>query len=313
MKKQGILKNASPSLQFFLLLLLIVIGLIVGTAFSIVTVWTINGGQISMGQTLSSLSGSLKNLVVAQIISQLFTFLLPPLCFSYLISGSLFGYFLGEDKKNPKKYFVGFAIILLAGFFLQLLIIDKESFIFPDWLKGLEISSMRTQATYDSFVKQLIGIKGAFNFSVVFVMIAILPAIGEELLFRGVIQKSIAALTKTEWPAIIISGVLFGLMHMEFFNFFALCFMGFVLGTLYSFTKNIWLTIFLHFMNNAISFITLYFYQNGTSKFDPEQKLPLYIPLIAGVAMLILFYMLHKKKFEITKGETIIENTETTF
>ena len=311
MKKKGVLQNISPTVQFLLVIALIIIGLLIGTGIAMLAIMVLNGAKVPLNEALSMQSGGLRNLVAAQMISQLFTFIFPPLCFSYLMTGSLFGYFLSQDNRNLKKYLLGFAIVFLAGFFLQFLIIDKETFVFPSWLKWLEASSMNTQTAYDSFVKQLTGIKGVFHFSIIFIMIAVLPAIGEELLFRGVIQKSIASWSKTEWPAILISGTLFGMMHMEFFNFFALCFMGFVLGALYSMTKNIWLTIFLHFMNNAISFISLYFYQNGTIKFNPEEKLPFYIPLVAGIAMMFLLYLFYKKKFDIEASVTDQENTET--
>lgn len=281
---KGLFSDFSPRLRLFLIGLLFVFGLLLSLL------------SLSTFTRVVHPTGPLTGLIIGQLFFEMFVFVLPPILLSILISGHPLKYFETFDKLNWRKYILGLIILLLASLFIQLLIIDKETFVFPASLKWLESSSRQAQAAYDNIIKQLMSVKRVSQLLVVFTMVAILPAIGEELLFRGVLQRNLYEWSKKSWLAILLSGLVFGLMHFEFYNFFALCFMGFVLGWIYNITKNIWLTIFLHFSNNAVSFLAMYFYQQGNTKINPEQKLAFYIPLCAGFVMFFFMYVLYNTK-----------------
>ena len=279
---KGIFNDFSPRLRLFLIALLALFGLLMSLL------------SLSTFTKLVHPTGELSILISGQIFFEVFVFILPPILLSILISGQPFTYFETHHKNNWKKYVLGLAILFLASLFIQFLIIDKETFVFPESLKWLESSSKLAQEAYDNIIQKLMSVKSKGQLVLVFIMVAVLPAFGEELLFRGVLQRNLKEWTKKSWLAILISGLFFGFMHFEFYNFFALCLMGFILGWIYDSTKNIWLTIFLHFMNNAVSFLTMYFYQQGNTKINPEQKLPFYIPLCAGIVMFFFMYVLYK-------------------
>jgi len=283
---KGLLVDFSPRLRLFLIVLLALFGLFMSLL------------SLSTFTKLFHPSDALTRLISGQIFFEIFVFILPPILLSILISKHPFKYFETFDKYNWRKYILGLAILLLASLFIQLLIIDKDTFVFPASLKWLESSSKQAQAAYDNIIKQLMSVKRVTQLLVVFTMVAILPAIGEELLFRGVLQRNLYEWSKKSWLAILLSGLIFGLMHFEFYNFFALCFMGFVLGWIYDVTKNIWLTIFLHFTNNAVSFLAMYFEQQGNTNINSTHKLPFYIPLCAGIVMFFFMYVLYRTKLQ---------------
>ena len=80
---------------------------------------------------------------------------------------------------------------------------------------------------------------------------AVLPGICEETAHRGMLLKGLSRLGTQK--AIVISSLLFGLLHMNITQFFYATLIGFFLGYLATLTDNIYPAIIIHFMNNALS------------------------------------------------------------
>ena len=86
---------------------------------------------------------------------------------------------------------------------------------------------------------------------------AILPAICEETAHRGMLMNVYDKKLGTK-KAIILSGLLFGLMHLNINQFFYATILGFYFGYVAFMTKSIFPTMIMHFTNNAISTIMNY-------------------------------------------------------
>jgi len=82
-------------------------------------------------------------------------------------------------------------------------------------------------------------------------MVAIIPALGEELVFRSILQKLFHQMTKNIHIAILISAILFSAMHFQFYGFIPRVLLGVFFGYLYYWSNSIWLPIFAHFINNT--------------------------------------------------------------
>ncbi len=93
-------------------------------------------------------------------------------------------------------------------------------------------------------------------------IIAVIPAIGEELLFRGLIQKQLINATNTPWLGIVLAGLIFSFFHMEWDYFIPRWFMGIILGIMFYTSRSLWLSIIAHFINNATATIAYFLYQN---------------------------------------------------
>jgi membrane protease YdiL (CAAX protease family) len=89
---------------------------------------------------------------------------------------------------------------------------------------------------------------------------AVLPAVGEEMLFRGGLQNFLTRATRSPWLSIIIVSGLFSLIHFSFFGFLPRLFLGLVLGAIFFYTQNLWLAVFAHFLNNAFAVTAMYVY-----------------------------------------------------
>jgi membrane protease YdiL (CAAX protease family) len=101
-------------------------------------------------------------------------------------------------------------------------------------------------------------------------MIAILPAIGEEFMFRGLIQRLLKDWLGNIHLAIFISALLFSAMHMQFYGFFPRMVLGIMFGYMFYWTGSLWIPIFAHFIQNGLVVTVTYLGQQGIIGGDYE-------------------------------------------
>lgn len=129
----------------------------------------------------------------------------------------------------------------------------------PQWM--LEVES-RTE----NLVKALMVMEGPGEFAFNFALVAILPSIGEELLFRGVLQQQIEKWSRSPVAAVWIAAVLFSAFHFQFQGFFPRLILGACLGYLFIWTRNLWAPIVAHLFINGIQLTAQYFYRQEVEK-----------------------------------------------
>lgn len=104
-------------------------------------------------------------------------------------------------------------------------------------------------------------------------IIALLPAIGEELVFRGVVQQQLMRRIADPWVALALSAAIFSFAHFQFEGFLPRLLLGFLLGWLYWKTQNFWVPALAHFFNNALQVVGQYLYGKEVSTIDFEQDI----------------------------------------
>lgn len=137
-----------------------------------------------------------------------------------------------------------------------------------------------------TFSYKLNGIK-SYIFSII--SLAILPAIGEELIFRGIIFNGLKQ--KNTLFAVIVSSLFFSLFHFNLSQLFYPFFFGLLLGFVYNKTKNIFATMIIHFINNSVNLTIQYF--SNTSIFKPStlNLILMIIGAIVFIAILSYFFI----------------------
>lgn len=144
------------------------------------------------------------------------------------------------------------------------------------------------------------------NMLISIVLWAAIPAICEELLFRGVIFKGLLDRYKPIF-AMLIGGALFMLMHGSLQQTLYQFILGFVLCLVYYLTKNIFYPMLLHFLNNAVvivcDFLYLQFGFDISSSFTTAWSFiwPVLVMIGAVAVVLGLIYLLqrvNKNKYE---------------
>ncbi|TAK37713.1 MAG: CPBP family intramembrane metalloprotease [Saprospiraceae bacterium] len=121
-------------------------------------------------------------------------------------------------------------------------------------------------------------------------VMAAVPAIGEEMLFRGVLQQHLVRWMKRPAAAILLTALIFGLAHFEVQRFFAIFLLGVALGLLFYWTQNLWVPIAAHFLNNATQVVVAYFYQDELEKLNQGggDSLP---PLVAVASFALVLWV----------------------
>ena len=114
---------------------------------------------------------------------------------------------------------------------------------------------------YNEQVEVIIGLNNAFEFMLAILLIAFIPALCEEVLFRGGMQNLLNRSTNKPWFAIIIVSLIFSLAHFSFYGFLPRFFLGIMLGLIFHLSGRLWLSILAHFINNAAAVTAIYIYK----------------------------------------------------
>jgi len=158
----------------------------------------------------------------------------------------------------------------------------------PGTLGDFEKSVIQQQEANEALHEQFLKADGIAGLLFNVLVIALVPALGEELLFRGAFMQVFYRLTGRIHLSIVIVALLFALIHLQVYNFFAITFMGIMFGYLYSVTGNILVPALAHFLNNALVVVGSYYYQQNPdvefASYDYDFTL---VPALIGAVILV--------------------------
>ncbi len=154
------------------------------------------------------------------------------------------------------------AIALLLVFvcmpFISWLIYVNGKITFPPGYEQLEASLQAAEALAGKITQAFLQAETVDVLLINILVIAIVPAIGEELLFRGVLQNFFQQVGNNKHLAVWAIAVVFSAFHGQFYGFIPRLFLGAVLGYAYLFTGSLWVSIIIHLVNNAFAVICSY-------------------------------------------------------
>ncbi|MFY7789240.1 MAG: CPBP family intramembrane glutamic endopeptidase, partial [Thermoflexibacteraceae bacterium] len=123
---------------------------------------------------------------------------------------------------------------------------------------------------YENFIEFIIGL----------LIIAVAPAVGEELLFRGVLQNKVNLLLKNPHLSIWITAFIFSFIHFQFYGFFPRLLLGAMFGYLYWWSGNLAIAMVAHFINNGFTLTMIYCNQMGWTDYDLQNTFPVVITAV---------------------------------
>jgi membrane protease YdiL (CAAX protease family) len=132
----------------------------------------------------------------------------------------------------------------------------------PESMQSLEQNFKAAEESSKNMVNVMISGTSISALIINILLVGLLPAVGEELLFRGVIQKHLAAMFKNQHVAIFIAAFLFSAVHFQFYGFIPRLMLGMIFGYLVYYSGSMWTAIFAHFFNNSMAVIAI-FLQNS--------------------------------------------------
>jgi len=172
----------------------------------------------------------------------------------------------------------------------------------PDWMEQSEQNT-------DLLLKGILQMETTPEFLLAFLTVAVTPAIGEELLLRGVMQRRILRVWfGNPHAGIWVAALLFSAMHLEFAGFAPRLFLGALLGYTYYWSRSLWVPIVLHLLFNGLQVIAAYV----TGEFNPGEEMAEVPPWWLGIISLVLLVyvgVLAERKFgehSNEEGKTIL-------
>ncbi len=270
------------------LFVLLIIALISSMIFSLLTYFYINYADGVTLQEMEKLEGiSITSHYVSIVLTQLGTFLLPPLVFISLLKGDANKYL---KLKKPKLRFL---IIIIPLFISCFYIIHGLTYV--NQLVPFSQEFIDNDNSSQELIEYMLQNRGALSVILNLAVFALFPAICEEFIFRGVIQKLVIKATKNTHLGVFLTAAFFAFVHSRYLTILPIFFMGIVLGYLFIYSKSIWTNIILHFINNAVGVI-LYIYFSDyatTAQLD-------YLPILLSIILFIgVFWRITKRKVDI--------------
>lgn len=268
-------------------------GFFIGSIASI-PVWSLMTGRGIFTMPQDMLKPEYVNAMrVVQVVSTFITFFLPAYLTALILNrkpAKLLGFTMRFTYRQLLlSVVIMFAAALAAGALAEL----NEKIPIP---KAAAAFFRTLEDNYAAQVEAITSMKSFGDYIIALVMIAILPAVFEETFFRGGMQNLLTRSTKNYWVAIIITSVIFSLIHISYYGFLARICLGVVLGLIYYYSRSLWLSIAAHCFNNAFAVTQMYvmLHQGKSVKEAMDDKMPFWWGIIAVVALYFLF-MIFKK------------------
>ena len=243
MRLKGIFKEKSSTGKLGILFLLMFVSVILHTllAQAVIVLFTdLTLIAVSMMQFTSQ--SEIDAVKFIQMLSVIGLFITPTLLYAYLCDFDL----KLNLNFNRQSLLLAIAIMLLINPFISFIYEWNKSFNIPDWMLVFDDNAEKIT---NYFLKM--NTLGDLFFNLL--VIAIIPAIGEELLFRGYLQQKMTQWLGKPHVAIIITAILFSAIHMQFQGFLPRFALGLVLGYLFYWSGSLWLPIIAHLLNNAMA------------------------------------------------------------
>ncbi len=289
---KGLFSNRSAIFQFGVLLYFLLMGLV----FSSITGYAITKIFGSIPENTKNIS--FYTTQTTQFLSNIFVFVLPSIGTAYLCS------------KNPAKFLclrkiTDARVLLLAAAMIFLIspAIDTTTYLnskmqLPEFMAPVENWMRKTEDYAAQVTKNLLLENGIFPFITNIIIIGIMAALTEELLFRGALLSIVRKNIKNPHIAIWIVAILFSAIHFQFYGFIPRMLLGAILGYLLYWSNNIWVPAFAHFLNNTVAVVGyktgIFQNESGTLITNGMEAEEIFTTGTITIAGLILFFLCAK-------------------
>ncbi|HZF64796.1 MAG TPA: type II CAAX endopeptidase family protein [Chitinophagaceae bacterium] len=250
------------------------------------------------------------------LIQFLGLFVIPSLLFAYFSDPAPLDY-IGLNR-NPKAIYwiAGIAVLLFAIPLVEYTGLINRKINFggaQQWMKSMEDEAAQQ-------IKFMLGRRNIGELISNVIFIAVFAGVGEELFFRGVLQRLFIKACKHAWLGIIVTAILFSALHIQFFGFIPRLLLGILLGALYWYSGSLWPSIIAHFVYDAF-FIVLSYFQpqflentEATLFNEPARTI---LALVSAVIVGLLIWVMKKNSTttydKVYRNDSIAEHQDLSF
>lgn len=232
---------------------------------------------------------------LSQVLGTFFLLFLPAVLYLFVCHGKN-TFWLGFNRHiNSRQVILGFFLIFLANVLANPLADISRMLI--SYFPGIKVTAQQMEDVYTEQVMALSNLKSWGEFFMAIVIMAFFPALFEEIFFRGAVQNLLERWWKMPLLAVLVTSLLFSFIHMSIYLFLSRALLGFVLGLMYQRSKNLWVNIVAHFLNNTVAVIQLFWISRHAEKVEVDKldpKVPLWGALITLGITYGLFVLFEK-------------------
>ena len=194
-----------------------------------------------------------------QLLQSVATFLLPALAGAYLWSNTPMQWLHLNKKPSWQEASAAVVMMLLAIPGINLLSAWNQQMVLPEWMSGIEQWMRMQEDAAAQLTEQFLRVDTVGGLLVNIGLMALLPAVGEELTFRGVVQ---GMFTRNKHVAIWATAAIFSFVHMQFYGFLPRMLLGAMFGYMLWWTGSLWVPMLMHFVNNCAAVVVAYLAYN---------------------------------------------------
>jgi hypothetical protein len=280
--------------------LVLLIALVFAGCFVFVMLALLLGNVIWKVNMLSELSTGQASVAMQQLFLACYSvgaFIIPPIIYARLQSQKPFNYL---NIRLPKPVWLLLTTILLMlciSPFLEWSVYINQQMKLPVFLAPVENWMKYKEMEAEILTKTLLVMNSYQSLFINLLIIAVIPAIGEELIFRGCIQKILTSTTNNYHIGIWGAAIIFSAIHLQFYGFLPRMFLGALFGYIYVYSKSLIVPMLAHFYNNGAAVISAFVLQQQGKSLDtltkPElQKWYLVILSVIFTALLIRMFLM---------------------
>jgi hypothetical protein len=203
-----------------------------------------------------------------------------------------------------------FMVIMLAILILPVTIYTgmlNSRMTLPGWLSGVENWMRTKENTASDLTGLLIKSRGIGDLMINISILAVIPSVAEELIFRGILQQILCRIFKSGHIAICITAIFFSAVHLQFYGFLPRLILGLSFGYLFFWSGNLWIAVVAHFINNAIPVMMSHFIKwndlsdKASDMVEKKVLIPL-VPALLSIGILYYFWSEYRNKLVESAG-----------
>jgi len=286
------LKYHSPGVQFVVFIGLAAALFVIYSFLAVAFFGDASRALTTEGQAISH--DVLNQFRWAQLLSSVLTFILPAFLYAYLSDEHPLGYLGVKRNTNVLILFaVLFLVVAAQPFAIYMGQLNQQINFGADQQKFEQL-----ERVYENAMNNFVKMNSPLDLLVNLFIVALVPAVSEELFFRGSLQNILERWTRSPWIAIMLSSFAFAFLHLTVFKFLGILILGIVLGTLFYITRNILYNIFFHFLNNSISLLVTYYASRSETlkKLSADDVKINVFSALASLAVTILIFIFIRRR-----------------
>jgi len=261
-------------------------------------------------EVMSAQPNAIKALRLMQIFSAIGSFIIPSFLFLRMNGRDYRSYLKLNSVSKPIQVIITLALVYAVSPFVFWLKEINDLMSLPESLNQVESMMRAMEDQTNQVLEAFLGLNSLSDFLMNLIMAGFLAAVGEEIVFRGMLQKWVGDWIKNPHVAVWLTAIIFSAIHMQFYGFLPRMILGAVFGYVFYFTNNLWVPIIAHFVHNSTQLVLVYMHNNEWIQYDIDgmDKIPVtyaIASLAVGVGLFFILVKTTKEDGRTSLGESI--------